>query len=58
VELLEITVADQVSPQPPVGGPAGLVDQYRHAPILRPCPAGVALRGALRVALRRCGGIG
>lgn len=30
VKLVEITVTDEVRPEPPVGGPAGVVDQDRH----------------------------
>ena len=30
VKLVEIAVTDEVCPEPPVGGPAGVVDQDRH----------------------------
>ena len=34
VQLVEIRVADQVGPQPAVGGPDGVVDENGHAVIL------------------------
>jgi hypothetical protein len=34
VKLLQIAVADQMRPQTAVRGPAGLVDEDRHEPIL------------------------